>query len=206
MDIDLRLIGITDRRYSGVPVKSAVEEAIKGGIKTIQLREKEISDREFYLEALSIRKVTRKECVSLFINDRVDIALLSNADGIHIGKEDLPVEAIKKLFKGCIGKTVKSIEEAIVAEKMGVDYVATGPFYRSETKPQNITMNKDFLEEMVKTVSIPVIVIGGINKDNAPDLLQSGAHGIAVSRALFSGNILNNARELSKACNLYGSN
>lgn len=206
MAIDLKIIGITDRKYCGNSIIESAKDAIKGGIKTIQLREKEISDSDFYNEAYALTRLKKTMDISVFINDRYDIAQAAYADGVHIGNEDLPLAIVRKHYKGCIGKTVKSFEEAIRAEKDGADYIAIGPFYRSNTKPQKELLQKNIIPKIKKALSIPIIVIGGITPDNVSDLLNLGANGIAVSESLFSGNILDNAKKLMAVMNKYGSN
>ncbi|MCK4225526.1 thiamine phosphate synthase [candidate division WOR-3 bacterium] len=205
MDIDLKIIGITDRRYCGDSIIEAVKEAAKAGIKTVQFREKKLSDRDFYNEALALTALGKKMGIKIIINDRYDIALATDADGVHLGALDLPLTAVRKSFIGCIGKTVKSIEEAVKAEKEGASYVAIGPFYESNTKPQTELLQKDILPKIKRAISIPIIVIGGITSRNAQDLLKLGAYGIAVSESLFKGDVVENAKRLIAVTGRYGS-
>jgi len=206
LNIDLRIIGITDRSYCGDSIIEAVKKAVKGGIRTIQLREKKISDRDFYKEASALTKLGETMGISIFINDRYDIAEATSADGVHLGCEDLPLSIVRKLYKGYIGKTVKSIAEAIEAEKEGANYVAIGTFYHSNTKPQKKLLSKDILAEIKEVISIPIIAIGGITPENAFDLLNRGVYGIAVSESLFKGNVVNNANKLIGMMSKYGGN
>lgn len=204
MDIYLRFIGITDRRYCGDSVIESVRKAGEGGIKTIQLREKNISDRDFYEEAISITRLGKEMGMKIFINDRYDIAEASEADGVHIGANDLPLPIVRRYFTGLIGKTVKSKEEALKAEAEGADYVAIGPFYHSHTKPSKKILPMDIIPSIRKDITIPLVVIGGINSQNAESLLTIGAYGIAVSKSLFKGDIIKNAKKLTTVINKYG--
>jgi thiamine-phosphate pyrophosphorylase len=206
LNIDFRIIGITDRRYCGYPIIKSIIKAVKGGIKTIQIREKDISDIDYYKEALEVSRLKKNMDLSIFINDRYDIAQVASCDGVHLGSEDLPLFAVRKHFKGCIGKTVKSKEEAIKAEEEGADYIAIGPFYHSNTKPQKIILRKSILQEIRKILRIPIIAIGGITPDNAPELLNLGADGIAVSESLFNGDVSKNAKNLVNVVYKYGCN
>lgn len=206
MNIDLRIIGITDRRYCGNSIVTSIVKAVKGGIHTIQIREKNLSDIDYYKEAIEVSKLKKNMDLSIFINDRYDIALASSCDGVHLGKEDLPLYTVRKHYNGYIGKTVKSKEEAIRAEEEGANYIAIGPFYHSNTKPQKILLNKTILKEIKEILSIPIIAIGGITPDNALELLNLGADGIAVSKSLFNGNIIRNAKNLTDLVYKYGCN
>jgi thiamine-phosphate pyrophosphorylase len=206
LNIDLRIIGITDRRYCGYSIIKSIKKAVKGGIQTIQLREKNLSDIDYYKEALEVSKLKENMDLSVFINDRYDIAQVTLCDGIHLGSEDLPLYAVRKHFNGFIGKTVKNEKEAIKAEEEGADYIAIGPFYHSKTKPQKVLLKKSILQEIKKILSIPIIVIGGITPYNAPELLNLGADGIAVSESLFNGNITENAKKLINVVYKYGCN
>lgn len=206
MNIDFRIIGITDRRYCGYSIINSIIKALKGGIKTIQIREKNISDIDYYKEALDVSRLKENMDLSIFINDRYDIAQVTSCDGVHLGNEDLPLFAVRKHFIGCIGKTVKSKEEAIKAKEEGADYIAIGPFYHSNTKPQEIVLEKSILQEIKKNLTIPIIAIGGITPDNAPELLSLGVDGIAVSESLFNGNIIKNAKKLINVVYKYGCN
>lgn len=204
MDIDLSIIGITYREYCKIDILSAIKKAHAGGIKTIQIREKNLSDRDYFYEAESAVKLTEEIDIDVIINDRYDIAQASGASGVHIGNNDIPLSAVKKHFKGIIGKTVKTIEEAINASMVGADYISIGPFFDSHTKPQKNRYSPEILEEITDEVSIPVVAIGGIKPENARELLKKGASGIAVSESLFKGDIKKNAIRLREVVNKYG--
>lgn len=206
MNIDFSIIGVTERRYCGDRVVESVRAAAKGGIRTIQLREKGLSDIDFFKTAFTLTKLKEEMDINIFINDRYDIAEAASCDGVHLGNEDLPLYAVRKFYKGCIGKTVKSKDEAIKAQTEGADYIAIGPFYNSNTKPQKILLQKDILPEIKDAISIPIIVIGGITPLNASILFEMGADGIAVSESLFKGNVVKNAKKLIDVTSKYGCN
>lgn len=192
----LLLYGITDRRYIK-DIKEAVKKALDGGATAIQIREKELPDKEFLKEVEEVRKIMEGYDALLFVNDRPDIALLSGADGVHLGKDDLPGMRVKGAFRMLVGKTVKSMEDV-----EDVDYLASGPFFHSETKPGRI-LPLSFLEELRDNVSIPVIAIGGITRENIHIVLEKGACGVAVSKALFEGDVYENARKLREVLERY---
>ncbi|MCG0275073.1 MAG: thiamine phosphate synthase [Thermosediminibacteraceae bacterium] len=200
-NIDYSLYAITERSYLGErDFLEAVEEAIKAGITVLQLREKDISGREFYHLALQVRKLTKAYGIPLIINDRVDIALAVDADGVHVGQEDIPAKAVRKIMgpEKILGVSAKTVEEAIKAEQDGADYLGVGAVFPSPTKPSSKAIGLEGLKEIKSKVKIPVVAIGGITKDNAKEVLAAGADGLSCISAVFCGNITENVKALKK--------
>lgn len=137
--MDLTLYAITDRSYiKNMDIAEAVELAIKGGATVIQLREKDISSREFYEIALKVKEVTKRNRIPLIINDRVDIALAVDADGVHVGQEDLPADIVRKIIgrDKIVGVSARTVEEALKAQRDGADYLGVGAVFKTPTKPE----------------------------------------------------------------------
>ncbi|SHM19101.1 thiamine-phosphate diphosphorylase [Caldanaerovirga acetigignens] len=201
MKIDYSLYAITERSYIGKRnLVDAVEEAIKAGITVLQLREKDITSREFYHLALQLRELTKAYRIPFIINDRVDIALAVDADGVHVGQEDLPADVVRKIIgkEKILGVSAKTIEEAIKAENDGADYLGVGAIFPSPTKPSSEAIGLEGLKRIKSNVKIPVVAIGGITKDNAGEVIEAGADGISCISSIFSGDITENVRALKK--------
>ncbi|SHE99958.1 thiamine-phosphate pyrophosphorylase [Caldanaerobius fijiensis DSM 17918] len=198
--MDLRLYAVTDRSYlKGIDLVSAVELAIRGGATIIQLREKEISSKEFYELALKVKEVTKHNNIPLIINDRVDIALAVDADGVHVGQEDLPAEVVRRLIgpDKILGVSASTVEEAVKAERDGADYLGVGAVYTTLTKPEADAIGIEGLQKIKEAVSIPVVAIGGITQENAYEImLKSEVDGISSVSAVFSGDVEENSRRL----------
>lgn len=196
----LMLYAITDRTWlNGKALSKAVEEAILGGATFIQLREKNSNYDEFLNAAIEIKTVTDKYKIPFVINDNVDIACAVNADGVHIGQSDEEIKiAREKLgFDKKIGLSAKTVKEAIQAEKNGADYIGVGAIYNTSTKLDADIVSFETLKEICKSVSIPVVAIGGISKDNVLELTGTGISGISVVSAIFAqDNIKSAASEL----------
>lgn len=197
----LMLYAITDRTWliNGKALSEAVEEAILGGATFIQLREKNLNYDEFLNAAIEIKTVTDKYNIPFVINDNVDIACVVNADGVHIGQSDEEIKiAREKLgFDKIIGLSAKTVKEAIQAEKNGADYIGVGAIYNTSTKLDADNVSFETLKEICKSVSIPVVAIGGISKDNVLELTGTGISGISVISAIFAqDNIKSAASEL----------
>jgi len=205
MMLSLSLYGILERRYLEYSLEEALEQACKYGVTAIQIREKFVSDREFYEIALRAKKIIEKYDVNLIVNDRVDIALVIDADGVHIGKEDLPVSVVRRIFSGYIGLSVQSLDEALEGEKVGADYLGVGPIFPSKTKVSEWTVGLNELKEIKKNVHIPVVAIGGINRENLSRVLSADVDGIAISYALFTGDVKKNAEIFRKGVDAYVS-
>lgn len=188
--VDLRLYAVTDPLMidsSGLSVPEAVSAAIKGGATVIQLREKNCGGKEFTARAAAALAQCRAAGVALIINDRVDVALAIGADGVHVGQDDIPAEAVRKVLgPDCIlGVSVKTEEEALAAEAAGADYLGAGAIFSTSTKDSSVIGLEGF-EEVCRAVSIPVVAIGGVGKTAVKDVVSVGAAGIAVVSAVFA--------------------
>ena len=175
---------ITDEAYCPVTL---AEEALKGGAAMIQLRHKTASGKELFTWAVAIRKLCREYQALFIINDRVDIALACEADGVHLGQDDLPAAAARKLLGNTriIGVSASSLEEAVQAEKDGADYIGFGHIYPTVSKlKEHDPLGPENLKKTVASVSLPVVAIGGITIENAPILVSMGATGVAVISAV----------------------
>ena len=183
----LKIYLVTDNgQLKGRDFFDVVEESLKGGVTLVQLREKNITSREFYEKALKLREITKKYNVPLIINDRVDIAMAVNADGVHVGQKDIPVSEVKRISGGklIVGATANTVELAKEAEKQGADYIGSGAMFSTPTKDDAKPMTKDMLKNIVNSVNIPVCAIGGINIDNVIELKNTGIAGVAVSSGI----------------------
>lgn len=185
----LKLYAVTDRTHlNGKTLVEAIELAIQGGVTCVQLREKNISYNEYISKAVEIREICHKYNVPLIINDNYRVALASGADGVHVGIEDTAVSEIRKNVGDnfIIGATAKTIEQAQKAQKDGADYLGVGAVFPSPTKTNAIRITPEKLTEICKSISIPVVAIGGINLENVHLIKNCGQSGIAVVSALFS--------------------
>jgi thiamine-phosphate pyrophosphorylase len=163
-------------------------EAIKGGATAIQLRVKKRVDLEFYQIGLEMRRITKENNVLFIVNDRLDIAMAINADGVHLGKEDLPISVVKKLVSEdfIIGASVSNEEEAIKAQREGAGYLAVSSIFPTTSKNNVEVVGIETLAKIVEITSLPVIGIGGINLENVEQVLLAGACGVSVISAIAS--------------------
>lgn len=185
----LLLYAVTDRSWVGrQTLYEQIEDALAGGATIIQLREKNLSEEEFVTEAVQIKKLCHRYGVPLIINDNVDVALKSGADGVHVGIEDSPVEQIRKRVgeNFIIGATAKTVEQARFAEKSGASYLGVGAVFSSPTKKNAIRITTEQLKEICSSVSIPSVAIGGISIQNVFELKGGGMEGVAVVSEIFS--------------------
>jgi len=198
--IDYTLYLVTDSiLMSTDTVEQSVEQAIKGGCTLVQLREKEKSSKDFFDTAMSVKAVCGSSGIPLMINDRVDIALAVDADGVHIGQKDLPAKIVRDLIGGdkILGVSASNLVEALQAEKDGADYLGVGAMFATGTKTDADTVSMDELSKIRKKTHLPIVVIGGINQNTIPLFSGSGINGIAVVSAIVSErNILAATREL----------
>ena len=203
--LDTTMYFITDStNYTEDEFLYRVEEACKGGVTLIQLREKERTTREYLSLAEKVHEITRKYDIPLIIDDRVDVALAVNAEGVHVGQSDMPVNIARKLMGGdkIVGATAKTVPQAIEAYEQGADYLGVGAIYPTATKVKTVLTSVDTLKEIVKAVPIRVNAIGGLNKDNIHVLKDSGIDGICVVSAIMKAdNPCAAARELREAFN-----
>ena len=185
--IDTRLYFITDStNYTEEEFLFRIEEALKGGVTLIQLREKEKSTREYVVLAEKVHKITQKYNVPLIIDDRIDVALAANAEGVHVGQSDMPVQLARKLMGDdkIIGATTKTVEQAKEAFDQGADYLGVGAIYPTTTKVKTVLTSTDTLKDICNSVPLPVNAIGGLNKDNIDILKGIPISGICVVSAI----------------------
>lgn len=191
----LLLYAVTDRKWTGrQSLEEQIEDALKGGATMIQLREKNLPEKEFIEEAEKIKELCHRYHVPLIINDNVKAALLSGADGVHVGKEDMPVSDIRKQvpIDFIIGATAKTVEQAKKAEQDGADYLGVGAVFPSPTKQNAIRITKNQLKEICSSVSVPAVAIGGITRQNIENLAGGKMAGAAVVSGIFA------ARDIQK--------
>ena len=184
----LLLYAVTDRAWVGrQTLLEQIEDALKGGATIVQLREKKMDEAEFIEEAISVRELCRRYGVPLIINDNVEVALKSGADGVHVGIEDAPVSEIRRRVpeEFIIGATCKTVEQAKAAEAAGADYMGVGAVFPSPTKTNAVRITNSRLRDIVSSVSIPAVAIGGISCDNILEIKGSKVAGVAVVSALF---------------------
>lgn len=189
-NLDLSLYLVTDRDLSkGRSIEYIVEEAIKGGVTVVQLREKNITSHDFYQLALSLKKLLTPLNIPLIINDRLDIALAVDAEGLHIGQSDLPYEVAREIFgkDKIIGLSVETIEQAREANLLDVHYIGLSPVFSTMTKSDiNTPLGLEGIEEIASFTKHKTVAIGGINEENTAQIFNSGANGVAVVSAIVS--------------------
>lgn len=201
--IDYTLYLVTDRNLLSVfPLEQAVEQALLGGCTVVQLREKDISAREFYETALKIKQITDHYDVPLIINDRTDICQAIDASGVHIGQSDLPAKAVRGILgnEKIIGVSAATLEEAKQAEQDGADYLGVGAVFPTSTKTNTRPVTLEQLMQIKACVNIPVIAIGGIQLTNAASLATSEIDGIAVVSAILAQPDITKAAQQLKKC------
>ena len=184
----LRLYAVTDRSWVGIQtLLEQIESSLLGGTTLVQLREKYLSDCEFIQEAISVKRLCERFGVPLLINDNVNVALRSGADGVHLGQDDLPLQEARKMLgpNKIIGISTHTVEEAMEAEQGGADYVGVGSVFATQTKLDANVLSIDYIREICQAVTIPVVAIGGIKEENMDVLRNTGVAGIAVVSAIF---------------------
>lgn len=185
---DLLLYAVTDRHWlDGDSLYHQVELAIKGGATFVQLREKNMDRESFLAEAKAIQKLCKEYHVPFVINDEVSIAVEIDADGIHVGQSDMKANDVRSLIGSdkILGVSAQTVEQAVLAEKNGADYLGVGAVFPTGSKDDAVDVSHETLKAICDAVSIPVIAIGGITKDNVCELKGSGICGIAVISAIF---------------------
>ena len=187
-NIDLSLYLVTDNSEDEEKFLKTIEEAINGGVSVVQIREKTADTLEFYNLALKVKEIATKYNVPLIINDRVDVALAVDADGVHVGQSDMPCDITRELIgkNKILGVSAATIDEAKKAEKDGADYIGTGAVFPTSTKDDAPSITKKDLKEVVDSIDIPVVAIGGITLDNAHELKDTGIAGLSVVSAIMS--------------------
>jgi thiamine-phosphate pyrophosphorylase len=188
MAVDYSLYLITDRSFlKGRSLKSVVGEAIIGGTTIVQVREKNISTREFYKVAMEVKEVTDYYKVPLIINDRIDIAQAINADGVHLGQDDMPLTIARRILgeDKIIGISAGTLNEALEAQRDGADYLGIGAiFYTGTKKDIDTPIGIEYLKHIYDNIKIPAVAIGGINETNFKEVLSTGVDGISVISAI----------------------
>lgn len=193
----MRLYAVTDRAWvKEKTLIEQVEDALKGGVTCVQLREKKLDAESFLKEAIEIKKLCQHYHVPFIVNDNVDIAIKCHADGIHIGQKDMEIKAVRKLVGEdmMIGVSVQTVEQAMIAQNAGADYLGVGAVFNTSTKLDANDVSKDVLKDICKAVSIPVVAIGGINKSNILELSGIGIDGVALVSAIFA------AKDIEREC------
>ena len=183
------LYAVTDRAWVGrQSLYEQVESALKGGATCVQLREKELDDETFLKEAMELADLCRRYDVPFFINDNVDIAIQCQADGIHVGQEDMQAAKVRQKVGEdmIIGVSVHSVEEALEAVKNGADCLGVGAVFSTSTKTDVDVLPKEMLRDICAAVDIPVVAIGGISKTNIKELAGTGVDGVALVSAIFA--------------------
>lgn len=201
---DMCLYAVTDRAWlRGRTLSDCVEQAIQGGVTFLQLREKNLEAEQFLQEARQIKQLTDGYQIPFVINDNIDVALACDADGVHVGQEDLPVREVRRRIgpEKCIGVSVQTVQQACKAQEDGADYLGVGAVFSTSTKLDANAVSHETLRAICAAVKIPVVAIGGIQKNNVLKLQGTGIDGAAVVSAIFgAASIENAARELKELC------
>lgn len=185
----MALYAVTDRSWlGGRTLEIDVEKSLKGGVTCLQLREKELQRGKFIKEAIEIKKLCDKYEVPLIINDDVEVAIKSNAWGVHIGQEDMNAGEAREQIgdKMVMGVSVQNVDQALEAEKMGADYLGVGAVFSTSTKLDADNVSHTELKNICQQVNIPVVAIGGITKENMVEFKGSGIDGVALISSIFS--------------------
>ena len=193
---DLTLYAITDRHWlNGQTLKSQVEKALKGGATMIQIREKDLNEKDFLLEAEELLALCRSYNVPFIVNDNVELAVKIGADGVHVGQSDINARDVRALIGNdkILGVSTQTVEQALFAQECGADYLGVGAVFPTGSKDDAEVLDRKTLMDICKAVSIPVVAIGGITKDNVRELKGTGIAGISVISAIFAQKDIQNA-------------
>ncbi|WP_339008889.1 thiamine phosphate synthase [Fusobacterium animalis] len=200
MDLkECKIYLVTDEKScKGKDFYSCIEEAIESGVKIVQLREKNLSSKDFYEKALKVKEICKSYEVLFIINDRLDIAQAVEADGVHLGQSDMPIEKAREILKDkfLIGATARNIEEAKKAELLGANYIGSGAIFGTSTKDNAKKLEIEDLKKIVNSVKIPVFAIGGININNVSMLKNIGLQGVCSVSGILSEKDCKKAVEL----------
>lgn len=185
---------LTNTQIAGLTHVQITRQALSSGIKVIQFREKNRSKKEIFHEALALKALTTKHKAALIINDHIDIALAVNAEGVHLGQEDMPVPEARRIMgrKKIIGISTHSLRQAQKAENEGADYIGFGPIFHTGTKDAGKPRGLNALQKLREHINIPIVAIGGITCGNIREVLMSGADAAAIASGILSGNIRRN--------------
>ena len=184
----LLLYAVTDRHWLGErTLYDVVRESLDGGVTFLQLREKDLDDENFYKEAVELQAMAREYGVPFVVNDNVDIAVRMDADGVHVGQSDMEAGDVRALIgpDKILGVSAQTVEQAVLAEKRGADYLGVGAVFPTGSKDDADDVSFETLKAICEAVSIPVVAIGGITEKNTPELAGSGICGIAVISAIY---------------------
>lgn len=199
---DLLVYAVTDRSWlNGESLYSQVEKALKGGATFIQLREKELGEEDFLKEAIEIKELCKRYHVPFVINDNVEIAYKMDADGVHVGQSDMEAGNVRAKLGSdkIIGVSAQTVEQALLAESCGADYLGVGAVFPTGTKSDAVEVGYETLKAICEAVHIPVVAIGGITSNNINELKGSGVSGVAVVSAIFASKDIEAAtKELCK--------
>ena len=184
---ELKLYLVTDSDIlRGRDFYNSIEEALKGGVTMLQLREKNASGKEFLEKAIKLRELTKKYNVKFIINDRVDIAMLCDADGVHVGQSDIPANKVRELIgeDKIVGVSARTVEEALTAKENGADYLGVGAMFNTRTKLDAKSVSIEKLKEIKERVELPLVAIGGLSLSNIDKLKECNVDGYAVVSAI----------------------
>ncbi len=201
--MNLTIYLITDDKYfKGRDLLETIEKALRGGVTAVQYRFKNKNTREMYEELLKLRELTRKYNADLVVNDRADLALAVDADGVHVGKKDLPPEAVRKVVgdKLYIGYTANSLEEVKEAQELPIDYIGFGSIYHTTTKEEYRLVGVEALREAVRVSEKPIVCIGGIMPYRVAEVVKAGCRNLAISAGILGfEDVEKSAREVQRA-------
>ncbi len=195
----MRLYAVTDQMWTGEQtLYQQVEAALQGGVTCVQLREKEMPDDDFLAEAIEIKELCHRYCVPLIINDNVKVAVRAGADGIHVGQHDMQAAKVREQIGPdmILGVSAQTVEQALLAEKNGADYLGVGAVFDTSTKKDADAVAHETVKAISQSVSIPICAIGGISKDNILELSSTGIDGVALVSAIFA------SKDIRKECEL----
>ena len=200
---DLLLYAVTDRHWlNGRSLRQVVEESLEGGVTMVQLREKQLEEGTFLEEAKELQALCRQRRIPFLVNDNVDIALAMNADGVHVGQSDMEALDVRKKLgpDKIIGVSAQTVEQALLAQAHGADYLGVGAVFPTGSKDDAVEVPFETLNAICQAVRIPVVAIGGISKANVEQLRGSGICGVAVISAIYGADDIEGAaRELKEA-------
>ena len=199
---DLLLYAVTDRHWlNNRTLTDVVRESLEGGVTMLQLREKTLAEPAFLAEAKELQALCREYHVPFIVNDNVDIELAMDADGVHVGQSDMEALDVRaKLGPGkIVGVSAQTVEQALLAEKHGADYLGVGAVFPTGSKDDADDVSYDTLKAICQAVSIPVVAIGGISRDNVARLADSGICGVAVISAIYGAQDIRAAAQELKA-------
>lgn len=199
--IDYSLYLCTDKELmSSATIEESVEQAILGGVSCLQFRDKNCSSLEFYNQAKSIKAITEKYKIPLIINDRLDMVLAVDAEGLHVGQEDLPASETRRLLgpNKILGVSVRNEREAILAAPYA-DYLGVGAMFSTSTKKDALVVSKEELQRIRRAVNLPLVLIGGINQNTIPEFLSYNVQGFAVVSAIVGAKNVKEAAQTLKS-------